>query len=368
MGGSRVLQGESGAFCPDLIGSGHRSCVAAKVSPGRFGHSSTIKSCKAELWIALRRNDSCKRQEVHSKITGQSTQGSLLYDRSLAGATANRAMRAPTQHFWRDRALPFVELRSTYHSVQSYKPHFHPQLSFGAVLAGQTCASCRGREILLQQGDLVLIAPQVVHSCNPVARQPRSYHMLYLDVAWCLENVAPWRGRSFAAACESLVMIRNHDLFLRYRELAANLASWGACEVDVHLRRLLADVADNNCTAPIVPRVRPLSERIKQALLDNLESPPPLDALARALGCRRETLIRTFRRAFHTTPRAFVNNARIEQAKQRLKLGEPIAQVAADLGFSDQAQLHRAFVNFTASTPGQYRRAAPRAKQVNFRQ
>jgi AraC-like DNA-binding protein len=110
-----------------------------------------------------------------------------------------------------------------------------------------------------------------------------------------------------------------------------------------------------------------LAERIKQALLDSIDSPATLDELARAFSCRKETLIRVFRRAFHITPHAFVNNARIERAKRRLKMGEKIAHVAADLGFSDQAQLHRTFVNYTASTPGQYRRARSTAS-INIRQ
>lgn len=90
------------------------------------------------------------------------------------------------------------------------------------------------------------------------------------------------------------------------------------------------------------------------------------DNAATARPRSKETLIRAFRRAFHTTPRAFVNNVRIERAKEKLRAGSRIADVAADLGFSDQAQLHRTFVSFTASTPGQYRRGQS-ATGINFR-
>jgi AraC-like DNA-binding protein/quercetin dioxygenase-like cupin family protein len=281
--------------------------------------------------------------------------------------TINRTMCVTTQHYWRDSTLPFVELRSTYASVQTYKPHFHPQLSFGAVIAGETRASCSGRERLLRQGDLVLIAPQVVHSCNPIAGQPRSYHMLYLDEAWCLENVSALQGQSLASVWGDVGVIRNSGLFAQYLELVTSLPDLRATEVAAQLQRLLTAAVDGNCPAAPLPQGRQSAERIKQALLDRIESPATLDELARAFGCRKETLIRVFRRAFHITPQAFVNNARIEQAKQRLKAGEKIADVAADLGFSDQAQLHRTFVSYTASTPGQYRRARPPAR-INFRQ
>jgi AraC-like DNA-binding protein len=276
-------------------------------------------------------------------------------------------MCVTTQHYWRDDALPFVELRSTYSSVQTYKPHFHPQLSFGAVISGETRASCGGRERVLRQGDLVLIAPHVVHSCNPIAKQPRSYHMLHLDEAWCLENVSALRGRSLAGVYGDVRVIRDAELFAQYLEFVTSLPGMSATEAAAQLQRLLTAAIDSNCPATPLPQSRQLAERIKQALLDSIETPATLDELARAFGCRKETLIRVFRRAFHITPHAFVNNARIERAKRRLKMGEKIAHVAADLGFSDQAQLHRTFVSYTASTPGQYRRGRSTAS-INIRQ
>jgi AraC-like DNA-binding protein len=265
-----------------------------------------------------------------------------------------------TQHYWRDSALPFVELRSTYGSLQTYKPHFHPQLSFGAVIAGETLASCNGRERALRQGDLVVIAPHVVHSCNPIAGQPRSYHMLHLDEAWCRENVP-------ASVCGDITVIRDSPLFAQYLEFVTSLPDMPTTEVAARLQHLLGNVVAGSTAVRPLPEYRQLAERIKQALLDSIESPATLDELAHSFGCRKETLIRVFRRAFHITPHAFVNNARIERAKRQLKMGEKIAHVAADLGFSDQAQLHRTFVSYTASTPGQYRRARPKAG-INFRQ
>lgn len=276
-------------------------------------------------------------------------------------------MCVTTQYFWRDVTLPFLELRSTYDSEQPYKPHFHSQFSFGAVISGETRASCRGRGRLLRQGDLVFIPPRVVHSCNPIAGQPRSYHMLYLDEAWCLENVSPLRARSLAAVCGDVSVIRDSRLFVRYLDFVTGLPGMQATEAAAQLQRLLTAAVDSTCPVAPPPRRAQPAERIKQALLDSIESPATLDELARAFGCRKETLIRIFRRAFHITPHAFMNNARIERAKRRLQMGEKIAHVAADLGFADQAQLHRTFVNYTASTPGQYRRARPTAS-INFRQ
>src|SRR5687768_14784127 len=162
-------------------------------------------------------------------------------------------MCVTTQHYWREDALPFVELRSTYSSVQTYKPHFHPQLSFGAVISGETRASCSGRERLLRQGDLVLIPPHVVHSCNPIAGQPRSYHMLYLDEAWCLENVSALRGRSLADVCGDVSVIRESGLFAQYLEFVTSLPHMRAGEAAAQLQRLLTTAVDGNRPAALLP-------------------------------------------------------------------------------------------------------------------
>ena len=174
-------------------------------------------------------------------------------------------------------------------------------------------------------------------------------------------------SRSLADVCGNSSVIRDYELFAQYQEFVAELPGMRAPEAAAQLQRLLAAAVDSNCPAAPAPASETLAERIKQALLDGIESPATLNEVARAFGCRKETLIRVFRRAFHITPHAFVNNVRIERAKRQLQMGEKIAHVAADLGFSDQAQLHRTFVNFTASTPGQYRRARPHTS-INFRQ
>lgn len=47
------------------------------------------------------------------------------------------------QTFWRDAALPWLELRSTWGSRRAYKRHSHPQLSLGAIIEGKRAVSAR---------------------------------------------------------------------------------------------------------------------------------------------------------------------------------------------------------------------------------
>lgn len=55
------------------------------------------------------------------------------------------------------------------------------------------------------------------------------------------------------------------------------------------------------------------------------------------------------------TPHAYLTNRRVQFAREQLRRGVPIAEVALAAGFADQAHLQRAFKQLLAATPGHYR-------------
>ncbi|WP_422731858.1 AraC family transcriptional regulator [Leclercia pneumoniae] len=223
---------------------------------------------------------------------------------------------------------PGVELRSTWQSTQAYKSHSHAQLSIGAILEGQTCCTCDGEALILQPGDLIVIPAHMPHSCNPLAGQPRSYHMLYLDT-----DIQPRQQ-----------VIRSDALFSLYLEIVNTLSP-------TTITRLLTTLA----TQPTAcGSLRPTSLALQDALRHSLHAPPSLDAFARRFSLRKETLIRTFKQDTGLTPGTFLNVSRIEFAKARLRAGDDIADVSYQSGFADQSHFHKTFVRYTAATPRQY--------------
>ena len=72
-------------------------------------------------------------------------------------------------------------------------------------------------------------------------------------------------------------------------------------------------------------------------------------------GMSRYQLIRAFRAATGMTPHAWQLNQRINQARERIRAGEGISEVAYGLGFADQAHFQRVFKAHAGITPGRYR-------------
>ena len=75
---------------------------------------------------------------------------------------------------------------------------------------------------------------------------------------------------------------------------------------------------------------------------------------------------RAFRQAVGQSPRRYVTARRLERAKVLLVEDEtPLVEIALALQFSSQANFTRAFTQSTGIAPGQYRREATAALDVN---
>ncbi|RZI79994.1 MAG: AraC family transcriptional regulator, partial [Pseudomonas sp.] len=80
-----------------------------------------------------------------------------------------------------------------------------------------------------------------------------------------------------------------------------------------------------------------------------------LASLAAQAGLGRYQLIRAFQAATGLTPHAYLLNARVNRARQCLRQGLPLADVAYKLGFADQSHFQRVFKAHAGTTPGRYR-------------
>lgn len=267
----------------------------------------------------------------------------------------SQQVKSVKQEYWRYDALPHIELRSTHRSRIGYKAHLHQALSVGAIQEGRTCVNYAGREYIARAGELVLIEPEAVHSCNPIEGESRSYHMLYLDTAWCLERLSSLLSFPVDHIYCDCFAIREPTLFAQYLALIDLLQQGNVKLIPELLDCFTFTLFSRYCssTASCQPE-REVTLYMRQRLQENLIAPPSLSQLADELSLRPETLIRIFFHDVGITPKAFVNNLRIEYAKQLLRQGEEIVDVAQSTGFSDQSHFHKLFVSNTAATPGQY--------------
>ena len=95
---------------------------------------------------------------------------------------------------------------------------------------------------------------------------------------------------------------------------------------------------------------------VRDLLTDRLADPPSLDDLALATGMSPFTLLRVFRGETGLPPHAYLNQLRVRLARRLLDAGVAPAEVAAEVGFADQAHLTRHFKRVMGVPPGAYQR------------
>lgn len=268
--------------------------------------------------------------------------------------------RDATASFWRDPVLPFAESRRACRSRACYVPHRHPTFSIGAVDEGRSLfTGAADGPVALSPGTLVFVPAERVHACNPVPDTAWSYQMLHLDAAW-LRAVRREYAQAALDEAEPVRISTEPETYERFGRLNALLFSEAdPRDKESALIEFLGDAdagAGLRIAAPIAPsrlagRIRPALDRLRAAP----DRDAPLDELARLADMSRYQLIRAFRAVTGMTPHAWQLNQRVNLARERIRAGTGIAEVALQLGFADQAHFQRVFKAYAGVTPGRFR-------------
>jgi AraC-like DNA-binding protein len=161
------------------------------------------------------------------------------------------------------------------------------------------------------------------------------------DSSACQAMVAWLAGRPLAPLAPALVK--------RWRHRAAALLRG---EYDLEAARALMDalVQDILGNAP-VPALDPRVLAVARRLRNEMPATPPLKSLAVMVGLSPGRLRHLFAAQMHMPMKAYLSWSRMRRARSLLQSGLPLTQVAAEVGFADQAHFSRSFVRYFGFTP-----------------
>jgi AraC family transcriptional regulator len=99
--------------------------------------------------------------------------------------------------------------------------------------------------------------------------------------------------------------------------------------------------------------------RVQEQIEAQFAEPPSLEELAHEAGVHPMHLIRAFRQQYRCTIGDYVRRVRVECAARQLAVADvPLAQIAREVGFSDQSHFTRTFKQITGMTPARFRETA----------
>jgi AraC-like DNA-binding protein len=264
--------------------------------------------------------------------------------------------------FWRADDLGDIELLHARYRQHSFGRHTHEGLAVGVIRHGVESFSCMGRGHYAVADQIIVFNPEEVHTGEAAHEDGWEFRMFYFDseILRAAASMASDRQVSLPAFVNPV--IDDRDLAHKMCHLHAVLESEPSRLTRQELFLMtFAELAKRHGDVALVePRhghERTAVRRVREYLDANTQRNVALEDLSALCGLSAYHLIRVFRQAWGLSPHAYFEQVRIHRARRLLKEGAPIADVAADLGFTDQSHLTRHFKKLTGITPGAYRRA-----------
>jgi len=245
--------------------------------------------------------------------------------------------------------IDFISAHIYHHD---FPRHFHDTYVIGLIEHGEEEFYWNGRTIRVQPGDLVLVNPGEVHTGRPLTPDGLVYKSLYPSPTWISRMIVK---PDDAAPHFREPVIRQYPGGRAFRH-AHQLVQSGdprgpdlMCEVLLHL---CEEYSAGLIRSPKTDRDQ--VQNVVDFIRDNSERNPSLIELGGVANLSPSYLVRMFRRYTGLPPHQFLLNVRIQKARQLMRRGLPLAQVAIESGFYDQAHFTRHFLAITGVTPGRY--------------
>jgi AraC-like DNA-binding protein len=267
---------------------------------------------------------------------------------------------ASGDHIIHDAGISGLERIDVSISRYTYEPHRHDTYGIGVTLGGVQTFNYRGARRVSTPGKCIILHPDEVHDGAAGDETALHYRMFYLDPALLAEALSPL-GATLpfvpTPVVEDAELQRLSHLILDMDD-----AQFSSLQVDgfvAELAPILLRLAHERGPRPGATPVKHL-HAVRDYLDANRFDQVSSGELEDVAGLDRFTIARQFRRQFGTSPHRYLLMRRLASARERISLGQPLADIAADTGFADQAHSSRHFKKAYGMTPGRWATLATR--------
>ena len=259
--------------------------------------------------------------------------------------------RAPVMRAWNPHVPGIREVFHARFLDHAYPPHVHDTWTLFIVDDGAIRYDLH-RQHRGASGSMVsLLPPHVVHDGRPATSHGFRKRVLYLETSVL--------GESLIGAAVDRPVLPDAGLRSRISALHDALAcADDRLEAETRLAFLAERIAALLGRGPAEPQPRDgadLAGQLRAYLDAHLFEPVTIAAASESIGASPTQVARSFSDAMGVPPHAYVLGRRLDAARSRILDGADLADVAAEVGFYDQAHLSRRFRRFLGTTPGRFR-------------
>ncbi|MFC1419902.1 helix-turn-helix transcriptional regulator [Streptacidiphilus cavernicola] len=262
-------------------------------------------------------------------------------------------------YYWTHPALPEVDLLDAHYVRHNFGKHTHDGYVIAAITEGVESFHHRGTVETAVAGSLALVDPDTLHTGHAGHPGGWSYQVLYPSTASVAQVAAEIGAPGGTPAFRAAVAVDDELSRLVCRvHLAAGQNQGLAASTLLRLTLARAVRLHTSARGPDAPPAaagREAARRARDLIAADLTDPPTLERLAALVGSAPFPLLRAFRAAYGLPPHAWLTQRRVNTARRLLDAGAMPAEVAAAVGFVDQAHLTRHFRRIVGVPPGAYR-------------
>ena len=241
--------------------------------------------------------------------------------------------------------------------MQRFPNHFHEYYVIGYIENGKRRLLCKGKEYIMESGDVVLFNPGEPHTCEQVDGKALDYRCINIQPEIMRKACFEITGKEYLPVFTSQVMFHS-ELVPVLKELHEMIMEE---EKDFRkeeiffflLEQLIEEYTDEmfqEADKIQSKEVRTICEFLEMHYAETIT----LTDLCNLTGLSKYYLLRSFTRQKGISPYSYLENIRIEKAKKMLEQGVLPIDAALQTGFSDQSHFSNFFKKFIGLTPKQY--------------
>lgn len=254
-----------------------------------------------------------------------------------------------------------IGLLHAYYVQHAYPRHSHDYYVISLIERGYQSFTHKGAKYRTPPGGVIFINPDAAHTGEAADEQGFELRSLYPTPA-LMETAAfelAGRRRGFPFFRE----VRSDHPWAAQAVLSlhkALLQEPGRLECESRILWTLAQLIQRY--AGIGSGERPLGhekkalQNARRYMEERFAERITLHELAQQAALSPYYFLRVFRAEVGMPPYAYLESVRIRHAQRWIEAGKPLAEVAAEAGFSSQSHLTRHFKKIIGVTPGQYAR------------
>lgn len=230
--------------------------------------------------------------------------------------------------------------------------HLHHGYAISIVEKGVLPLRFKEMQIYLKPGEFLLLGPEVPHTFNFTDAMGTC---LYRTVFIKPDKLSRSIKSQILNEVSSISQFYDKDLWGHYLDIQRGIERGSADDIKsiVKISERILKMMPNTIHAKNTVKSEYIKQ-IKAYIKENYMQLPNIESLASVINISPFYLLKYFKNEVGISPHAYINQLRINKAKEMINEGIPLLEITYELGFSDQAHFSKTFLKITGVNPKNY--------------